>query len=107
MRMRKSALALVVALLTWARHCYGAEQDQGQWLAVTAPAFRAELAPLIEHRRAEGLKVVVIETTNVLSQEQIRQGNGVLLQDHTKHQDPTTKEIPMSKFQFLQRRRRL
>jgi hypothetical protein len=42
--MRKSGLALV-ALLTWAEHCCGAEQDQGQWFAVIAPAFRAELTP--------------------------------------------------------------
>ena len=31
MTMRKSGLVLVVALLTWARHCCGAEQDQRQW----------------------------------------------------------------------------
>src|SRR5439155_618615 len=84
MRMRKSALVLLVGLLTRAGHCYGAEQDQAQWLVVTAPAFRAELVPLIEHRRDDGLKIVVIETTNVLTQEQIRQGNGILLQDHIK-----------------------
>jgi hypothetical protein len=47
-----------------------AEKPLGQWLVVTAPAFRAELAPLIEHRQAEGFKVVIIETTNVLSPEQ-------------------------------------
>jgi len=44
---------------------------QGVWLAVTAPAFRAALEPLIECRRAEGLRVLVVETTEVLSPEEI------------------------------------
>ncbi len=44
---------------------------QGVWLVVTAPAFRAPLAPLIERRRAEGFRVLIVETTNVLSPEGI------------------------------------
>ena len=47
---------------------------------VTAPAFRQELTPLIEQRRAEGFKVTVLETTNVLTVEQIQQGDGLPLQ---------------------------
>ncbi len=47
-----------------------------EWLVVTAPAFRASLAPLIEKRRAEGLRVTVVETTNVLTRDQIQQGDG-------------------------------
>lgn len=47
-----------------------------QWLVVTAPAFRVSLAPLIEKRRAEGRQVTVVETTNVLTRNQIQQGDG-------------------------------
>src|SRR5262245_8049256 len=54
--------------------------EPAQWVLVTAPAFRSELTPLIDHRRAEGLKVVVIETTEVLSAEQIQNGDGAPLQ---------------------------
>src|SRR4051812_28705970 len=35
-----------------------------QWIVVTAPMFRPALKPLIEHRRAEGFKVTVLETTD-------------------------------------------
>ncbi len=53
---------------------------QGVWLVATAPAFRAPLAPLIEHRRAEGFKVLVVETTNVLSPEEIWLSQGAALE---------------------------
>jgi hypothetical protein len=48
--------------------------SQGQWVLVTAPALRSALTPLVEQRKAEGFKVEVLETTNVLTGEQIRQG---------------------------------
>ncbi len=53
---------------------------QGVWLVATAPAFRAPLAPLIEQRRAQGFKVLVVETTNALSPEQIWLSQGAPLQ---------------------------
>lgn len=52
----------------------------GTWVAATAPAFRAALGPLIEHRRAQGFRVSVIETTDVLSGEEIWFGQGAPLQ---------------------------
>ncbi len=55
--------------------------EPAQWIAVTAPAFRAELTPLIEQRRAQGFKVSVIETTNLLTLEQIQRGDGAPLQN--------------------------
>src|SRR5436190_8666990 len=82
-RLDRVVFVVLAGLLTEAAHA-DAEDGAAQWLAVTAPAFRAELAPLIEHRRAEGFKVTVVETTNVLTQEHIRQGNGILLRDHFK-----------------------
>jgi hypothetical protein len=52
---------------------------QGVWLVAAAPAFRAPLAPLIERRRAQGFKVQVIETTNLLSPEEICLSQGASL----------------------------
>ncbi len=51
-----------------------------QWILATAPAFHEPLKPLIDRRRADGLKVMVVDTTNVLSAAQIRAGNGAALQ---------------------------
>jgi hypothetical protein len=87
--MRKQYLiwgvALLVLFLSRAGDCEGAEQHEpGQWLLVTAPAFRKELTPLIEQRRAEGFKVTVLDTTNVLTVEQIQQGDGAPLQAYLK-----------------------
>jgi hypothetical protein len=76
-------VALLVLFLIKAGDCAGAEQPgPGQWLLVTAPAFRKELTPLIEQRRTEGFKVTILETTNVLTVEQIQQGDGLPLQTY-------------------------
>ena len=78
-------VALLILFLKGAGDCAGAEQHEpAQWLLVTAPAFRKELTPLIEQRRAEGFKVMVLETTNVLTEEQIQQGDGLPLQAYLK-----------------------
>jgi len=53
---------------------------QGIWLVATAPAFRAPLAPLIEHRRAQGFNVRVVETTDALGPEEIWLSQGAPLQ---------------------------
>jgi hypothetical protein len=53
---------------------------QGVWLVATAPAFRAPLAPLLEYRRAQGFKVLVVETANVLSPEGIWLSQGAPLE---------------------------
>ncbi len=78
--MRNQLLTLLLVTLTWAGHCPAAEKEAGQWVVVTAPAFRPALAPLIEHRRAEGFQVRVVETTNLLTAGQIRETNALSLQ---------------------------
>jgi hypothetical protein len=64
----------------------GAQQvaaaDPPQWIAVTAPAFRAALAPLCEERKAQGMRVVVVETTEVLTPREIRLGEAEKLKQH-------------------------
>ena len=51
---------------------------------VTPPAFRTALAPLIQHRQVQGFKVVVLETTEVFSPEQLQQGDGAPLLSRLK-----------------------
>jgi hypothetical protein len=45
-----------------------------QWVVVTAPAFRAAIGPLCAQRRAQGLHVVVVQTTDVLTPREVRAG---------------------------------
>lgn len=61
-----------------------AAAQPGQWVLVTAPAFAGALAPLVEQRRADGFKVTVLETTNVLSREQIRAGDAAPLRERLR-----------------------
>ena len=58
---------LALFVLAWGGLAHSADDRAGQWILVTPPDFRPALAPLIEHRQTEGFKVVVLETTNVLS----------------------------------------
>ena len=51
------------------------------WLLVTAPAFRDAVEPLCEQRKAEGLRVVVVQTSDVLSAQEIRAGDSRKLRD--------------------------
>lgn len=53
-----------------------------QWIVVTAPAFRKAIEPLCEERKKQGLHVVVVQTTDVLSRDDIRAGRGLKLREH-------------------------
>jgi hypothetical protein len=53
-----------------------------QWVVVTAPAFRKAVAPLAEQRKGQGLNVVVVQTTDVLSADEIQKGEATKLRDH-------------------------
>ncbi len=55
---------------------------QATWIAVTAPAFREAIEPLAEHRRGEGYRVAVVETSEVLLPERIGVGDGTPLKEH-------------------------
>lgn len=61
-----------------------AATQPGQWVLVSAPAFAAALAPLVEQRRADGFKASVLETTNVLTREQIRAGDAAPLRERLR-----------------------
>ena len=59
-----------------------AGEPEEQWIAVTAPAFREALAPLAEHRKAQGMRVRVVETIDHLREEDILGGDAGKLKTH-------------------------
>jgi hypothetical protein len=71
---RSTLLSLFFIVLP--AHAVAAEVAPPQWIVVTAPAFRTALEPLCDYRKAEGMKVVVIPTTDVLSKDEILASDG-------------------------------
>jgi len=69
MTRRPFLAGLLLALC--AAHAGATEPLAPQWLVVTAPAFRTALEPLCAQRRADGFKVVVLQTDTLLSQDEI------------------------------------
>jgi hypothetical protein len=53
-----------------------------QWIVATAPAFKKALEPLCAQRKAQGYQVHLVQTTDVLSAEEIRAGKADKLRDH-------------------------
>jgi hypothetical protein len=81
--------ATALAFLTSAAKSRAAQNATGQWFVVTPPESEAILAPLIERRRAEGFHVVILKTTELLTPEQLQNGDGAplraRLEDLTKN----------------------
>lgn len=69
------AVFLLAGVSAWAA-------PAGQWIVVTAPAFRNALEPLCQHRKEQGLRVTVLQTTDVLEDAAIRAGEAGKLRDH-------------------------
>src|SRR5579871_1180507 len=76
--MQSHPLALLPLIFALA----AAEAPARQWVLVTAPAHRAALEPLCEHRKAQGFRVTVVETTDLLTPEEVRAGEAGKLRDH-------------------------
>src|SRR5689334_15803938 len=78
----RTALQVLVAtgLLIAGRAATLTIEPEGQWILVTPPEFGEALKPLIQHRQSQDFKVFVLQTTDVLTQEQIDQGDGSSLQ---------------------------
>jgi hypothetical protein len=74
--MRRWCLFLLVLLPSAAA---SAEAPPAQWVVVTAPAFRATVEPLCALRRGQGMQVAVVQTTDLLSEDEIRAGDGAKL----------------------------
>ena len=82
MRVIRSLLLIAACVcFTWSRAAAAADEARPQWVVVTAPSLRAELEPLCEHRRGEGLAVTVIQTSDVLTPPQIRAGDAAALKE--------------------------
>lgn len=70
-----------VAALLFAAVTAGAAPE-AQWIVVTAPAFRKAVEPLCQQRKSQGLRVRVVQTTDILSREDIRAGRAQKLHEH-------------------------
>jgi len=79
-------LAVLLAALLAAAGGRTAEDagEEAQWIVVTAPAFRGEIEPLRQHRLSQGMSVVVVSTTDVLSEEEVRSGRAEPLEAKLK-----------------------
>ena len=55
-----------------------------QWIVVVAPDYEKAIGPLIEHRRAQGLRVVVVAVRDVLSFRDLAVGDATPLRDRVR-----------------------
>jgi hypothetical protein len=76
------ALGLLI-LLPWPASA-AAPPPRVQWIAVVAPDFAAAIAPLVKERAKQGMRVMVVKTTDVLTQKQILSGDSTLLRDRVR-----------------------
>ena len=78
--MRLSACLLVTVLACVPARA--AEEPAGQWIVVTAPAYRDAIEPLCEQRKSQGLHVTTVQTTDDLAKKEILAGDAEKLRDH-------------------------
>jgi hypothetical protein len=71
--------AIALCLLASAPVC---AVPSGQWIVVTAPAFRKAIEPLCQQRKEQGLQVVRVQTTDVLTAKEILTGDARKLREH-------------------------
>jgi hypothetical protein len=67
-------ILLALLLLVAAASARAEERPAEQWVVVTAPAFRQAVEPLCEQRKAQGMRIEVVQTTDVLSGREILAG---------------------------------
>lgn len=75
---RRWAVVFCLILFAWPRAAATADEP-ARWIAVVAPGLRAAAEPLIEQRRKQGLQVVVLDPTEVLTAAQLRAGDAAAL----------------------------
>lgn len=69
--MTRRCFLLLFGLLLWPVSRGAAETPPARWIVVTAPAYRAVVEPLCAQRKAQGMQVVVLQTTDLLSPQDI------------------------------------
>jgi hypothetical protein len=82
MRLRGFVLSL---FLLFASIASAADAPAPQWIVVVAPEFRDAVKPLLEHRKGQGFQTTQVLTTDVLSAEEIRTGDGSKLRLHVNN----------------------
>jgi hypothetical protein len=70
--MPRAGLSLLAIALSVLSAAGAGPPPPEQWIVVTAPAFRAAIAPLAKHRKAQGMRVVVLDTSTLLTPAEIR-----------------------------------
>lgn len=75
---------LVVVLLAGALAPAAAPPPREQWIAVVAPAFGHAVRPLADHRRAQGMRVIVVTTTDLAPADAIWSGKAGRLHDRVR-----------------------
>jgi hypothetical protein len=79
MSRRRSVLLALCFLIFLSPRVWAAE---AQWIVVSAPAFRDAVRPLCDQRKAQGFRVVVVQTSDILDAKQIRAGEAAKLRAH-------------------------
>jgi Peptidase family C25 len=69
-------------LLLAASVASAADAPMPQWVVVVAPEFRDAVQPLLKHRNEQGFQTTQVLTTDVLSAQEIRMGEGRKLRLH-------------------------
>jgi len=77
--MTRRQFLLVLAVALWPTAVPAAAPPQ--WIAVVAPDFHDAVKPLCEQRTSQGMHVVVVETTDVLTPREILRGDVRKLRD--------------------------
>lgn len=77
--MRRGFLLVVLLLLPGGIRA--AETPPAQWVVVTAPAFRSAVEPLCAQRKAQGMRVQVVLTTDLLSDREVLAGEAGRLRE--------------------------
>src|SRR5689334_18508979 len=78
MRQRTWLALLLLAIAFPAR---ADDTPAAQWVVVTAPAFRKAVEPLCEQRKAQGMRVEIVQTTDLLTAREILAGDSEKLRE--------------------------
>jgi hypothetical protein len=82
--MKRRLFLVAIVFSSFSASIFAEEKPASQWLVVTAPAFRPAIEALVAHRQAEGMRVTVVQTTDVLSSKEILNNDSQKLGDQVR-----------------------